>query len=200
MARVLSERLSNGHLCRPRTTKREKRPTERLARVPDEILDHFAAERPRLPRRHLGDDRIGDLAQIRRDVDVSGRVLRCAPREDSRRKRGARGCADILIAVIDGLKGMSEALAVAYPSTTLRTCLVHLIRNSLELAGWQDRKTLAVALRAIYTAASAEAASAALDAFDQDAWGVAFRRSSRCGARRGSTSSRSLRFRRTCGA
>jgi transposase-like protein len=44
---------------------------------------------------------------------------------------------------------------------------VHLIRNSLDLAGWQDRKALAVALRTIYRAASAEAASAALEAFAQ---------------------------------
>jgi transposase-like protein len=85
-----------------------------------------------------------------------------------------RGCADIIIAVTDGLKGMSEALAVAYPSTTLQTCLVHLIRNSLDLAGWQERRALAMALRAVYTAASAEAASAALDAFAQGPWGRRF--------------------------
>jgi putative transposase len=42
------------------------------------------------------------------------------------------------------------------------------------VAGWQDRKTLAVALRAIYTAASAEAVSAAVDAFEPDAWGRRF--------------------------
>jgi transposase-like protein len=47
-----------------------------------------------------------------------------------------RGCADILIAVTDGLTGMSEALAVAYPATTLQTCVVHLIRNSLAFASW----------------------------------------------------------------
>jgi transposase-like protein len=85
-----------------------------------------------------------------------------------------RGCADILIAVTDGLKGMSEALAIAYPSTTLQTCLVHLIRNSLDLAGWQDRKLLALALRTIYTAASAEAAHAALETFAQGPWGRRF--------------------------
>jgi transposase-like protein len=85
-----------------------------------------------------------------------------------------RGCADIIIAVTDGLKGMSEALAVAYPATTLQTCIVHLIRNSLDLAGWQERKPLAQALRAVYTAASAEAASAALDAFAQGPWGRRF--------------------------
>ena len=37
-----------------------------------------------------------------------------------------RGCQDILIAVTDGLKGMSEALAAVYPATTLQTCIVHL--------------------------------------------------------------------------
>ena len=63
---------------------------------------------------------------------------------------------------------------MAYRSTTLQTCLVHVIRNSLALAGWQDRKALAVALRAIYTAASAEAASAALDAFAEGPWGRRF--------------------------
>ena len=74
-----------------------------------------------------------------------------------------RGCDDILIAVTDGLKGMPEALAAAYPATTLQTCLVHLIRHSLEFAGWKDRKALAAALRAIYTAPCAEAAPRALD-------------------------------------
>jgi putative transposase len=85
-----------------------------------------------------------------------------------------RGCVDVLIAVTDGLKGMSEALAIAYPSTTLQTCLVHLIRNSLALAGWQDRKALAKALRAIYTAASVDAAAVALDAFAAGEWGRRF--------------------------
>jgi transposase-like protein len=85
-----------------------------------------------------------------------------------------RGCEDILIAVTDGLKGMAEALEVAYPATTLQTCLVHLIRNSLELAAWRDRKPLAAALRRIYTAPTADAASAALDAFATGPWGQRF--------------------------
>jgi transposase-like protein len=85
-----------------------------------------------------------------------------------------RGCLDILIAVTDGLKGMSEALEAAYPRTTLQTCLVHLIRNSLDLASWKDRKALAAVLRTIYTAASAEAARAALDAFAASPWGERF--------------------------
>jgi transposase-like protein len=85
-----------------------------------------------------------------------------------------RGCQDILIAVTDGLKGMSEALAAAFPATTLQTCLVHLIRNSLDFANWKERKLLAAALRPIYTAASADAALTALDAFEHGPWGLRF--------------------------
>jgi len=85
-----------------------------------------------------------------------------------------RGVGDMLIAVTDGLKGMPEALAVIYPRTTLQTCIVHLIRNSLDYASWKDRKPLAAALRPIYTAASAEAAGAALDAFEDSEWGQKF--------------------------
>lgn len=85
-----------------------------------------------------------------------------------------RGCNDVLIAVTDGLKGMGEALAVVYPATTLQTCIVHLIRNSLDYASWKDRKPLAAALKPIYTAPSAEAALAELDAFESGPWGLRF--------------------------
>jgi transposase-like protein len=82
-----------------------------------------------------------------------------------------RGVNDILIAVTDGLKGIGEALATVFPATTLQTCIVHLIRNSLKYAGWRDRKVLAMALRPIYTAVNAEAAAVALDDFEQGSWG-----------------------------
>jgi len=85
-----------------------------------------------------------------------------------------RGCNDILIAVTDGLKGMPEALAAVYPETTLQTCIVHLIRNSLDYASWKERKALAAAIKPIYKAASAEAALAELDAFAEGPWGQKF--------------------------
>jgi len=85
-----------------------------------------------------------------------------------------RGCEDILIAVTDGLKGMADALEAVYPQTTLQTCLVHLIRRSLDFASYQDRAPLAAALRPIYTAASAEAAAQALDTFADGPWGQRF--------------------------
>ena len=85
-----------------------------------------------------------------------------------------RGVNDILIAVTDGLKGMPEALGAVFPATTLQTCIVHLIRNSLDYASWKDRKLLAAAIRPIYTAANAEAAQGELDAFEQGPWGKKF--------------------------
>jgi transposase-like protein len=85
-----------------------------------------------------------------------------------------RGVADILIAVTDGLKGMAEALAAVYPATTLQTCIVHLIRSSLDYASWKDRRALAAAIKPIYTAASAESAEAELAAFEAGPWGQKF--------------------------
>ena len=85
-----------------------------------------------------------------------------------------RGCNDILIAVTDGLKGMGEALAVVYPAATLQTCIVHLIRNSLDYASWKDRKALAAAIKPIYRAVNAQAALDELDSFEQSAWGKKF--------------------------
>jgi putative transposase len=85
-----------------------------------------------------------------------------------------RGCQDILIAVTDGLKGMEEALAAVFPQTTLQTCIVHLLRQSLDCANWQQRKRMAMALRAIYTAPTADAAWHALDGFERGEWGQRF--------------------------
>jgi transposase-like protein len=84
----------------------------------------------------------------------------------------ARGCQDILIAVTDGLKGMPDALAAVFPATTLQTCIVHLIRHSLEYANQKERRELVIALRPIYMAASAATAAAALDDFERSAWGA----------------------------
>jgi len=85
-----------------------------------------------------------------------------------------RGCQDMLIAVTDGLKGMEEALAAVFPRTTLQTCIVHLLRQSLDFANWKQRKPLAAALRAIYTAPSADLAQSALDGFERGEWGQRF--------------------------
>jgi len=82
-----------------------------------------------------------------------------------------RGVNDVLIAVVDGLKGFPEAIAAVFPSTQIQTCIVHLIRASLDYASWKDRKALAGELKTIYRASDADSARHALDAFDASAWG-----------------------------
>ena len=69
---------------------------------------------------------------------------------------------------------MPEVLGAVFPATTLQTCIVHLIRSGLDYASWKDRKALAGAIKPIYTAPSAEAAQAELEAFEGSAWGIKF--------------------------
>lgn len=82
-----------------------------------------------------------------------------------------RGTQDILIAVVDGLKGFPEAITTVFPDTVVQTCIVHLIRYSMQFASWKERKQIAGELRSVYRAANAETAAAELEAFDQTPWG-----------------------------
>ena len=78
-----------------------------------------------------------------------------------------RGVDDILIACVDGLKGFPEAIEAVYPACEVQLCIVHLVRNSLNFVIWKERKEVAKDLRLIYTAATADAAEIALNAFAQ---------------------------------
>lgn len=78
-----------------------------------------------------------------------------------------RGVEDILIAVVDGLKGFPDAITAAFPDATVQTCIVHLVRHSLNFCAWKDRKAVAGDLRQIYTAPTADQAAAELDAFEK---------------------------------
>jgi putative transposase len=82
-----------------------------------------------------------------------------------------RGTDDILIAVVDGLKGFSEAIEAVYPKTVVQTCIVHLLRYSMKFASWKERKHLAAALKPIYKAPTEEQARNELDQFAAGEWG-----------------------------
>jgi len=82
----------------------------------------------------------------------------------------ARGVNDILIAVVDGLKGFPEAITAVFPQTVVQTCIVHLIRNSLAFVSWKDRKAILPAIKAIYRAENADMAMVRLDEFEAE-WG-----------------------------
>ena len=68
-----------------------------------------------------------------------------------------RGTQDILIAVVDGLKGFPEAITSVFPNTLVQTCIVHLLRYSMHFAAWKERRQVAMPLKPTYQAASAEA-------------------------------------------
>jgi putative transposase len=84
-----------------------------------------------------------------------------------------RGVSDILICCVDGLKGFPEAIEAIYPQTVVQTCVVHLIRHSLKYVPRREREQVARDLKPIYTAVDADAAQAALEAFDER-WGARF--------------------------
>src|SRR6478672_7077383 len=105
-----------------------------------------------------------------------------------------RGVDDILIAVVDGLKGFPEAINAVFPDTMVQTCIVHLIRHSMDFASWKDRKAIATELKAIYRAKDAQGGEAALDTFDASTWEENIRQSPRAGGATGPRSFRSSPF------
>ena len=82
-----------------------------------------------------------------------------------------RGVEDVLLAVVDGLKGFPEAILAVFPEAQVQTCIVHLLRHSLDFVSFKDRKAVATVLKDIYRALDAKAAAAALDAFEAGEWG-----------------------------
>jgi len=82
-----------------------------------------------------------------------------------------RGVQDILIAVVDGPKGFPETIGAIFPQTTVQTCIVHLIRNSLCFVSWKDCNAIMPALKVVYRAENAEAALDSLTEFEAS-WGA----------------------------
>jgi putative transposase len=82
-----------------------------------------------------------------------------------------RGVEDILLAVVDGLKGFPDAIRAVFPEATVQTCIVHLLRHSLDFVSYKDRRAVATALKDIYRAVDAKAGETALTAFEDGLWG-----------------------------
>lgn len=69
-----------------------------------------------------------------------------------------RGVNDILIICADGLTGIKEAIATAFPNTEYQRCIVHQVRNTLKYVSDKDRKPFAADLKKIYAAPNADRA------------------------------------------
>ncbi|MYA41952.1 MAG: IS256 family transposase [Gemmatimonadetes bacterium] len=83
----------------------------------------------------------------------------------------ARGVMDVLIAVVDGLRGFPDAIEAVFPQATVQTCIMHLIRRSLAYASYRERRPLAAALKTVYRAPTEAAAETALAALEAGPWG-----------------------------
>ena len=79
-----------------------------------------------------------------------------------------RGLEDILIACVDGLKGLPEAIQNVYPKTQIQLCIVHMVRNSLKFVPWRDYRKITADLKQIYQAVTQEQALVALNQFEQN--------------------------------
>ena len=76
-----------------------------------------------------------------------------------------RGLSDVLIACVDGLKGLPEAIESVFPEAEVQLCIVHMVRNSLKFVSYKDRKKIAFDLKEVYRAATVSQAESALADF-----------------------------------
>jgi putative transposase len=83
----------------------------------------------------------------------------------------SRGVEDVLIVIVDGLKGFPEAITALFAQAQVQTCIVHLIRHSLAFVSYKDREAVAAALKQVYRAKDAEARKRELQEFAGGAWG-----------------------------
>jgi putative transposase len=81
-----------------------------------------------------------------------------------------RGANDLLIAVVDGLKGFPDTINAVFPLAQVQTCIVHLIRHLIGFASWKERKPVAAALKEVYRAKDADTARQKLEDFDAGPW------------------------------
>ena len=89
-----------------------------------------------------------------------------------------RGVKEILILCADGLSGIKEAIAAAYPKTEYQRWIVHQVRNTLKYVADKDRKPFANDLKTIYHAPSEEQALEALEKV-REKWSVKYPNSMR---------------------
>ncbi len=74
-----------------------------------------------------------------------------------------RGAKDILIICADGLTGIKEAIAAAFPKTEYQRCIVHQVRNPMKYVANKDCKPFCADLKTIYQAPTEEKALEALE-------------------------------------
>jgi len=94
----------------------------------------------------------------------------------------SRGADDVLVAVVNGLKRFPEGILAVFLDPATQTCIIHLLRHSLDFVSYKDRKAVAGALKDIYRAINVAASEEALVALDEGSWAAATQRPARASA------------------
>jgi len=81
-----------------------------------------------------------------------------------------RGVKQILIACMDGLKGLPQAINTVFPDTSIQTCVIHQIRNSIKYIASKDKRSFMNDLKCVYKAPTEEMALVQLDTL-KEKWG-----------------------------
>lgn len=84
-----------------------------------------------------------------------------------------RGVKDILIACVDGLKGLPEAIETIFPAVEVQLCVIHQIRNSLRYIAHKNKKAFMKDLKRVYQAPTEELARHELDKLEET-WGKSY--------------------------
>jgi len=69
-----------------------------------------------------------------------------------------RGVKDVLMFCVDGLTGLKEAIAAAYPKAEIQRCIIHQLRNSFKYVSYKDLKEFAKDFKEVYKAVNEETA------------------------------------------
>lgn len=81
-----------------------------------------------------------------------------------------RGVKDIIIACMDGLKGLPDAIKAIFPDVNIQSCIIHQIRNAFRFLSSKDSKPFMADLKDVYKAVNEEQALKALEALETT-WG-----------------------------
>jgi putative transposase len=140
-------------------------------------LSNGPVPQPRRADSHPDQGDLGEIAAAGRfahglEERIAGTQLG-SPAQRARRLRN-RGVRDVFFLVCDGLNRLPEVVENVWPRTVVRTCIVHLIRNTFRLTSRRDTDAIKRDIRQIYTAATADAALAALDDLEEK-WGGTYR-------------------------
>ena len=80
---------------------------------------------------------------------------------------------DLISRVTDQVLGFPEAIESVFPQAIVQTCIVHMVRNSIHLVGWKDKRKVTADLKRVYRANDEKTALTELDDFEKK-WGSSY--------------------------